>query len=65
MKNHLNTVQIMCPYCGEHFEVITDCSAGDQEYVEDCQICCAPIEISIQVSASGELESIHVKRDSD
>ena len=48
---------IQCPYCGEPIEVVVDCSVGDQEYVEDCSVCCRPITLSV-VSADGEIVSI-------
>lgn len=32
-----------CPYCGEPAEVSLDLSAGDQEFIEDCPVCCRPI----------------------
>ena len=37
---------VQCPYCGEAFETLADCSAGSATYIEDCQICCRPIEPS-------------------
>lgn len=36
-----------CPWCGEMIELTIDCSAGDQSYVEDCQVCCAPMVVSV------------------
>lgn len=41
----LPTADIHCPYCGESIEVIVDDSAGDQRYIEDCQVCCRPITV--------------------
>lgn len=43
-----------CPYCGERIEILVDTSAGDQRYVEDCQVCCRPIEIAVAIGADGE-----------
>lgn len=51
---------VSCPYCGEEFETTIDCSAGDQSYIEDCYVCCQPIEFSIQVDADGTLTNIDV-----
>jgi hypothetical protein len=56
---------IHCPYCGEQLEVLIDSSAGDQDYIEDCQVCCSPIEISVQIDSSGQITNIQTKRDSD
>jgi endogenous inhibitor of DNA gyrase (YacG/DUF329 family) len=32
-----------CPYCGEAVEAVLDLSAGDQQYIEDCPVCCRPV----------------------
>lgn len=45
---------ISCPYCGEPVEILVDASAGDQRYIEDCQVCCRPIVLSIRLDADGE-----------
>jgi transcription elongation factor Elf1 len=37
-----------CPHCGERISVVLDLSAGYQRYIEDCEVCCNPIEISYQ-----------------
>lgn len=41
--------KINCPYCGELIEVLVDPSEAAQEYVEDCFVCCRPIEIHVAV----------------
>ena len=38
--------RISCPYCGETIDIVVDVSAGGQSYVEDCQVCCQPMQIS-------------------
>jgi hypothetical protein len=38
-----------CPHCGEPISMLLDLSAGAQRYVEDCEVCCNPIEIHFQV----------------
>ena len=43
-----------CPYCGEPITVLVDESAGDQEYVEDCQVCCRPLVIQVAYQADGD-----------
>jgi 2-keto-3-deoxy-L-fuconate dehydrogenase len=30
-------------------EALVDCSAGSQRYIEDCPICCRPIEFQAEV----------------
>ncbi|HLD66416.1 MAG TPA: CPXCG motif-containing cysteine-rich protein [Pseudomonas sp.] len=39
----LETQDYQCPYCGEPVEAVLDLSGGDQQYVEDCPVCCRPI----------------------
>lgn len=38
----LETQDYQCPYCGELVEAVLDLSAGDQQYIEDCPVCCRP-----------------------
>ncbi|HWY07105.1 MAG TPA: CPXCG motif-containing cysteine-rich protein [Candidatus Acidoferrales bacterium] len=38
-----------CPYCGEEISMVLDLSVRSQSYVEDCEVCCNPIEISYSV----------------
>jgi hypothetical protein len=61
----LETVVIQCPYCGESYETVVDASAGSQRYVEDCAICCRPIEIALRVGDDGELLEVSTTTDND
>ncbi len=36
-----------CPYCWKSISMLLDPSQPEQHYVEDCENCCNPIEISI------------------
>jgi transcription elongation factor Elf1 len=38
-----------CPYCGEEISMVLDLSVHRQTYVEDCEVCCNPIEVSYTV----------------
>ena len=58
-------IAIDCPYCGERFSTQVDASAGSQHYVEDCAVCCRPIEIAIDVGDDGELLAVRTATDSD
>lgn len=49
----LPSVDITCPYCGERIAVFVDDSAGDQDYIEDCQVCCRPIAIAVRLDEDG------------
>lgn len=53
---------VRCPYCGESFETLLDLSCGSASYVEDCQICCQPIQFSVEVDHAGALVGLEVLR---
>lgn len=55
-------VTVDCPYCGEGFGTPVDLSAGSFAYVEDCQVCCQPIDLSGEVDADGRLASLLARR---
>jgi hypothetical protein len=55
-------VTIQCPYCGEGFETAVDLSAGSFTYVEDCQVCCQPIELAGEVDDAGALVGVTASR---
>lgn len=40
---------IQCPYCGEMIDIQIDTSIAAQNYIEDCAVCCRPIELSVTV----------------
>ena len=45
----LDSRKARCPNCGKTIELIIDCSIEQQEYIEDCQVCCRPILINVQI----------------
>jgi transcription elongation factor Elf1 len=49
-----------CPHCGERISMLLELSAGSQRYVEDCEVCCNPIEISYQLG-EGRVISFEAK----
>tara|TARA_B100001758_G_scaffold196260_1_gene174057 strand:- start:9 stop:197 length:189 start_codon:yes stop_codon:yes gene_type:complete len=44
-----------CPYCGEIISLLIDPSIQLQEYVEDCQVCCSPILITIEITHNEDI----------
>ena len=60
----LPTQVVDCPYCGESIELVVDDSVEHQRYVEDCFVCCRPINVDVAVDADGEI-SLAVSTDSD
>jgi transcription elongation factor Elf1 len=61
MSSWLPERRIHCPFCGESISIVVDPSAGSQSYIEDCQVCCQPMQISIEAE-DGELLSVRVGR---
>jgi hypothetical protein len=47
------SVVVQCPYCAQNFEIMVDCSIEEQEYVEDCEVCCRPVTLVITVTPDG------------
>lgn len=57
MNNELFEKTITCPYCWENFSIFIEPSSEVGEiYVEDCYICCRPIEIYITTKSDEAVE---------
>ncbi len=41
-----------CPYCWEEISMLMDTSVSSQRYIEDCEVCCNPIEIVSQFESN-------------
>lgn len=48
--------EFQCPYCWESITMLLDSSVSKQTYIEDCEICCNPIELT-PVFVQNELQS--------
>lgn len=35
----------ICPYCRQQISMVLDLSIAEQTYIEDCEVCCRPIQI--------------------
>ena len=53
-----------CPYCGESISLLVDNSIENQEYIEDCQVCCRPIVFNVEMAFDGS-PSIYVRSEND
>ena len=53
---------VQCPFCGESFDTQVDLSAGSSSYIEDCQVCCQPIEMQLEVDEDGALQRLTARR---
>lgn len=48
--------EFQCPYCWESITMLLDTSVSRQTYIEDCEVCCNPIEIRVAFE-NNELQS--------
>lgn len=49
-----NDADVVCPYCGETVSIALDAGGGsNQEYVEDCEVCCRPWHLRVHYDAEG------------
>src|SRR4051812_14954676 len=58
-------VPVQCPYCGERLETRVDLTADEPSYIEDCQVCCRPIQFVLEraePAGQGALVSGEVRR---
>ena len=54
-----------CAWCGEEIVVPLDLSAGrEQEYVEDCPVCCSPNLIHVEIDGSDDVR-VWAEKESD
>lgn len=60
----IRSVRVRCPYCGERLSLTVDCSVEFQDYVEDCQVCCRPINVAARVEDDGEV-SVSARREDE
>ena len=62
MDNMLFNKTISCPYCWENFSIFIEPSSEvGESYIEDCYVCCHPIEIYI-ASKHDDFVEIRVNR---
>ena len=51
------TAEVWCPYCGEPNEIAVDPGSGEQqEYIEDCQVCCQPWQVIVHYGPEGDVD---------
>jgi len=49
-----------CPHCWEEVSMLIDISVASQQYIEDCEVCCNPIQINVQVD-EGEITDFYAE----
>ena len=58
MINEIIESRVQCPYCWEIFSLLVDASVALQEYTEDCEVCCRPIDFVVEID---ELDRVSVQ----
>ena len=53
MSELISEVRCHCPFCAEPITLVVDYSAGSQAYIEDCQVCCQPMEVTVAADPDG------------
>ena len=54
-----------CPYCGEPCLLAIDRSVGDQQYTEDCQVCCRPMVVNIHSPDPGQPAEVSLRSEDE
>jgi hypothetical protein len=60
MSELLQEAVVTCPYCWERITLVIDLSVTSQDYIEDCFVCCRPIQITY-TTEDGELLALDVE----
>jgi hypothetical protein len=56
-------LEATCPYCGEAISFVIDEGGGEkQRYVEDCEVCCRPIDVRVRADEDNEDYVLDVRR---
>ncbi len=51
-----------CPHCRQKISMLIDVSqSGEQTYIEDCEVCCKPIQLMFNVSEENILENFEIE----
>jgi transcription elongation factor Elf1 len=48
--------QVTCPFCGEPTIISVDDEGGRQTFIQDCDVCCHPMQVRARVRDDGELD---------
>ena len=48
-----------CPYCGEVITVRVDQTGGGRQFfITDCEVCCRPIQVEVDVDTDGYINLV-------
>ncbi|HEX7030834.1 MAG TPA: CPXCG motif-containing cysteine-rich protein [Gammaproteobacteria bacterium] len=49
----LDEIEVTCPYCGSPFAVEAEPGLATQQFIEDCPVCCRPVEFDMAAEPDG------------
>ncbi|GMU70008.1 MAG: hypothetical protein AMXMBFR37_23400 [Steroidobacteraceae bacterium] len=55
-------LEIRCPSCGEVSGTMIDLTSDDRRWIEDCQVCCHPMLVEIEIGEHGGLVGVTTQR---
>ena len=50
---NLESIEVNCPYCGERVEVDVEPLEETQSLIQDCSVCCRPMQLEATVREEG------------
>ena len=57
--------EFSCPYCGETNSLSVDPGGGKKQVlITDCEVCCHPIKVTVELDAGGEV-TLDVKQEDE
>lgn len=60
----LQELGISCPYCGETITLLVDGTLAEQHYIEDCEVCCQPMVVQLDIADDGQFRIV-ARRDDE
>jgi hypothetical protein len=51
-----DAIEVVCPYCGEPGTITVIAGEEDDEFVQDCPVCCRPWKVRVKVRRDGSAD---------
>ena len=56
-------IEAGCPYCGSAVYAEIDLSVPSESFIEDCEVCCAPILFRVATNNLGDVTGVEAVRE--
>ena len=60
----LDELDVLCPYCASPFVIEAEPDLAGQAFIEDCPVCCAPVEFILATGPEGDWQ-LTARRDDE